>query len=115
MRLLTYTLAVALVVAVTALAGVPVVPWLVIEYHLPRMFQAALDGSGGPAPWLNLAATTLRFDPRLFAVRSVAKGNLFDGAQGGGLRAVADWRTPRADRSICHDCNLRWERSRAPA
>ncbi|MFL6211316.1 MAG: secretin N-terminal domain-containing protein [Pyrinomonadaceae bacterium] len=38
-----------------------------------------LINTGAP---LNLAATTLRFDPRLFAVRSVAKGNLFDGAQG---------------------------------
>ncbi len=32
---------------------------------------------------LNLAATTLRFDPRLFAVRSVTKGNMFDGAASG--------------------------------
>ncbi len=32
---------------------------------------------------LNLAATTLRFDPRVFAVRSVAKGNLFDGPASG--------------------------------
>jgi len=32
---------------------------------------------------LSLAATTLRFDPRLFAVRAVTKGNLFDGAQSG--------------------------------
>ncbi|HEX8178176.1 MAG TPA: secretin N-terminal domain-containing protein [Pyrinomonadaceae bacterium] len=31
---------------------------------------------------LNLAATTLRFDPRFFAVRSVTKGNLLDGAAG---------------------------------
>ena len=30
---------------------------------------------------LSLAAATLRFDPRVFAVRSVTKGNLFDGAQ----------------------------------
>jgi general secretion pathway protein D len=30
---------------------------------------------------LSLAATTLRFDPHLFAVRAVTKGNLFDGAQ----------------------------------
>ena len=32
---------------------------------------------------LSLAATTMRFDPRLFAVRAVTKGNLFDGAQSG--------------------------------
>ncbi|HYY42958.1 MAG TPA: secretin N-terminal domain-containing protein, partial [Pyrinomonadaceae bacterium] len=31
---------------------------------------------------LNLAATTLRFDPRFFVVRSVTKGNLLDGAAG---------------------------------
>jgi general secretion pathway protein D len=31
---------------------------------------------------LNLAATTLRFDPRLFAVRSVSKGNMFEGTNG---------------------------------
>jgi hypothetical protein len=44
-----------------------------------RQKLLVLVKTGGP---LNLAATTLRFDPRLFAVRSVAKGNMFDGAQG---------------------------------
>jgi general secretion pathway protein D len=44
-----------------------------------RQRLLVLIKTGGP---LNLAATTLRFNPRLFAVRSVAKGNLFDGAQG---------------------------------
>jgi general secretion pathway protein D len=44
-----------------------------------RQRLLVLIKTGAP---LNLAATTLRFDPRLFAVRSVAKGNLFDGAQG---------------------------------
>ena len=56
-----------------------------------------------------------RDDDRVLAGDVALCGWLFDGTQGGGLRAVADWRTPRADRSICHDCNLRWERSRAPA
>jgi hypothetical protein len=44
-----------------------------------RQRLLVLVKTGGP---LNLAATTLRFDPRLFAIRSVAKGNLFDGAPG---------------------------------
>jgi hypothetical protein len=39
-------------------------------------------------------------------------GWVFDGAPAAGLRPVADWRSPRGDRSICHDCNVKWERSR---
>jgi hypothetical protein len=44
-----------------------------------RQRLMVLIRTAGP---LNLAATTLRFDPRVFAVRSVTKGNLFDGAGG---------------------------------
>ncbi len=45
-----------------------------------RQKLLVLIKTGAP---LNLAATTLRFDPRLFAVRSVTKGNLFDTAAHG--------------------------------
>lgn len=45
-----------------------------------RQKLLVLIKTGAP---LNLAATTVRFDPRLFAVRAVTKGNLFDGAAGG--------------------------------
>jgi len=38
-------------------------------------------------------------------------GWVFDGAPAAGLRLVAEWRSPRGDRSICHDCNVKWERS----
>ena len=33
------------------------VPWLMIEYHLPQMLQAALDGSIQPFHWLHLLVT----------------------------------------------------------
>ncbi len=45
-----------------------------------RQKLLVLIKTGAP---LNLAAATLRFDPRLFAVRSVTKGNLFDAAAKG--------------------------------
>jgi hypothetical protein len=55
---LGYTLAVALLILVTTLAGLRRLSWLMIEYHLPRMLQAALDGTVQPFHWLNLLATT---------------------------------------------------------
>jgi hypothetical protein len=48
-----YTLAVALLLLVCQQAGVTTVPWLALEYHVPRMLHAAL--AGGPAPWGHLA------------------------------------------------------------
>jgi hypothetical protein len=54
---LGYTLAVALVILVSGLVGLPGLPWLMIEFHLPKMLQAALDGSVQSFHWLNLAAT----------------------------------------------------------
>jgi hypothetical protein len=54
---LGYTLAVALLILVAGLTGVPGIPWLMIEYHLPKMLQAAMDGSAQPSHWLSLAAT----------------------------------------------------------
>jgi hypothetical protein len=56
---LSYTLAIALLVLVTRLAGLPVLPWLLIEFHLPPLLQAALDGSVQPMHWLHLIATAL--------------------------------------------------------
>jgi hypothetical protein len=56
---LSYTLAVAILILVTRLTNLPVIPWLVIEFHLPPMLQAALDGSVQPMHWLHLIATGL--------------------------------------------------------
>jgi hypothetical protein len=64
---LAYTLAVALVILVTSLVGVPGIPLLMIEYHLPKTLQAALDGSVQPAHWLNLAITAMLAFAWLFA------------------------------------------------
>jgi hypothetical protein len=38
-------------------------------------------------------------------------GWVFDGVPAAGLRSVSEWRAIQGDRSICHDCNVRWERS----
>jgi ABC-2 type transporter len=54
---LAYTLAIALIVFVGAQVDLRFVPLLIIEYHLPRMLQAALDGSVQVGHWLHLAAT----------------------------------------------------------
>ncbi len=67
-------------------AGAPGAAALMLISNHPEMRVGerqqllVLIKTGAP---LNLAATTLRFDPRLFAVRSVTKGNLFDGPTGG--------------------------------
>jgi hypothetical protein len=41
------------------MTDLPVVPWLLIEFHLPPMLQAALDGSVQQTHWLHLIATAL--------------------------------------------------------
>jgi hypothetical protein len=55
---LSYTLTVALLILVTGLTGLRGLSWLMLEYHLPRMLQAALDGTVQPFHWLSLVATT---------------------------------------------------------
>jgi len=37
-------------------------------------------------------------------------GWMFQGVAVAGLTETAAWRAVSGDRSICHDCNLRWER-----
>jgi hypothetical protein len=53
-----------------------------------------------------------RRDDRILAGDVALCGWVFQGAARTGLRVVTDWRSPLGDRSICHDCNLKWERSR---
>ena len=38
-------------------------------------------------------------------------GWIFEGVAVAGMTQIAEWRAVKGDRSICHDCNLRWERS----
>jgi len=38
-------------------------------------------------------------------------GWVFEGAAASGMIVVAEWRAVQGNRSICHDCNLRWERA----
>jgi len=37
-------------------------------------------------------------------------GWVFEGVAASGMTAVGDWRAVQGNRSICHDCNLRWDR-----
>lgn len=57
MTALGYTLAIALLIFVCAQNRIPFLPGLLIEYHLPRMLQAALAGTVQLGHWLSLAAT----------------------------------------------------------
>jgi hypothetical protein len=38
-------------------------------------------------------------------------GFIFDGVPARGMTSTADWRAVKGDRSICHDCNVKWERN----
>jgi hypothetical protein len=54
-----YTLAVTMLVLICKENHIPGVPLLALEYHVPRMFEAALDGSVTIYHWGHLAGTTL--------------------------------------------------------
>jgi hypothetical protein len=56
MAALCYLLAVALVLVICQQNGILGVPWLALEYHCPRMLQAALAGSVHWSHWANLAS-----------------------------------------------------------
>jgi hypothetical protein len=38
-------------------------------------------------------------------------GWVFEGVTAAGLTEAAQWRAISGDRSICHDCNVKWERA----
>jgi len=38
-------------------------------------------------------------------------GWIFEGVAASGMMEVAEWRAVQGDRSICHDCNLKWDRA----
>ena len=53
-----YTLAVTMLVLICKENHIPGLPLLALEYHVPRMFEAALDGSVQIYQWGHLAGTT---------------------------------------------------------
>lgn len=54
MGALCYMLVVALFLFICQQNNVPVLPWLALEYHCPRMLHAALSGLVAPYHWYNL-------------------------------------------------------------
>jgi hypothetical protein len=56
MGALGYTLAVSMLIFVCSQNRIPVVTWALLEYHVPRVLQAALDGAVLPRHWFSLAA-----------------------------------------------------------
>jgi hypothetical protein len=56
MGAMCYTLAVALLMLICTQNQIPVLPYLALEYHCPRMIHAALTDSVQFYHWLNLAA-----------------------------------------------------------
>ena len=56
---LSYMLIVAVVLVVSQHNGVPGLPWLALEYHGPRMIQAALAGNLRAVHWWELGTATL--------------------------------------------------------
>ncbi len=59
MGALCYLLAVALIVFLCQRNQVPLVPYLVLEFHCPRALQAALNQSVGREHWTHLAAAAI--------------------------------------------------------
>ncbi len=57
MGAMSYLLCVAVLLMICQQCGVRGLPYLALEYHVPRMIHAALQGPGGTAPWRSLAAT----------------------------------------------------------
>ena len=55
----SYMLIVAIVLVACQHNGVPGLPWLALEYHGPRMLQAALAGTLRAVHWWELGAATL--------------------------------------------------------
>jgi hypothetical protein len=54
-----YLMGVTLILTICAQNSIPFLPWLAIEYHSPRLINAALNGSLEWIHWLNLAASAL--------------------------------------------------------
>ncbi len=60
-----YLLSVSMILMICSMNGIPVLPWLAVEYHGPRILHAALSGDVYPYHWghllaaLGLAATWL--------------------------------------------------------
>jgi hypothetical protein len=59
MSALCYMLVVALFLVVCRLNEIALLPWLAVEYHGPRMVQAALAGTVQGVHWVNLATATV--------------------------------------------------------
>ena len=49
-------------------------------------------------------------DAKLAAGAVALCGWVLEGAAAVVLAETAQWRAPEGDRSICHDCNVKWER-----
>ncbi len=54
-----YLLVVALLILTTQQYEIPVVPWLLLEFHAPRMLHAALTDTVATLHWAELGGTTL--------------------------------------------------------
>jgi hypothetical protein len=51
-----YLLSVSMVLLICSTNGIPVIPYLAVEYHGPRILHAALSGDVYPIHWLHLIA-----------------------------------------------------------
>ncbi|MBA4066375.1 MAG: hypothetical protein C0501_22210 [Isosphaera sp.] len=49
-----YLLTVSMLLMICSMNHIPVLPWLAVEYHGPRILHAALDGSVTPYHWYSL-------------------------------------------------------------
>lgn len=56
---MSYLLSVTLLLSICQQNGIPVLPWLALEYHGPRMLHAVLAGQLTASHWLHLLAATL--------------------------------------------------------
>jgi hypothetical protein len=51
---LAYMTVVSLVLILSQRADIPIIPWLLLEYHCPRVLHAAISDQVSPGMWLNL-------------------------------------------------------------